>query len=110
MEEEIKGKAKGGKARAEKLTPERRKEIAQQAAKERWAKSGVESKIFTTEYFSELKIGNAEFKVAVVEDGTRVLTRATFVKAMGRKGKVKGGRAYDDEFKLPVFLTANNLK
>jgi hypothetical protein len=22
----------------------------------------------------------------------------------------KGGRAYDDEFKLPVFLTANNLK
>ena len=25
-------------------------------------------------------------------------------------GKAKGGRAYDDEFKMPVFLTANNLK
>ena len=28
----------GGKARAEKLTPERRKEIAQEAAKARWTK------------------------------------------------------------------------
>ena len=33
------GGIKGGKARAEKLSPERRKEIAQRAAKERWKKS-----------------------------------------------------------------------
>jgi hypothetical protein len=32
------GGKKGGKARAEKLTPERRKEIAQKAAKTRWSK------------------------------------------------------------------------
>ena len=32
------GGKKGGKARAEKLTPERRKEIAQKAAEARWAK------------------------------------------------------------------------
>jgi hypothetical protein len=31
-----KGGLKGGKARAEKLTPEQRKEIAQKAAKKRW--------------------------------------------------------------------------
>jgi len=30
------GGLKGGRARAEKLTPERRKEIAQKAAKKRW--------------------------------------------------------------------------
>jgi len=30
--------AKGGKKRAERLTPERRKEIAREAAKSRWAK------------------------------------------------------------------------
>lgn len=30
------GGLKGGKARAEKLTPEQRKEIAQKAAKARW--------------------------------------------------------------------------
>jgi len=32
------GGLKGGKARAEKLTPEQRKEIARKAAKARWAK------------------------------------------------------------------------
>lgn len=32
------GGAKGGKARAEKLTPEQRKEIARKAAKARWEK------------------------------------------------------------------------
>ena len=33
------GGLKGGKARAEKLTPEQRKAIAQKAAKARWEKS-----------------------------------------------------------------------
>jgi len=32
------GGKKGGRARAEKLTPEQRKEIAKKAAKARWAK------------------------------------------------------------------------
>jgi hypothetical protein len=31
------GGLKGGKARADSMTPERRKEIAQRAAKQRWA-------------------------------------------------------------------------
>jgi len=35
-----KGGLKGGKARAKALTPERRKEIAQKAAKARWEKDG----------------------------------------------------------------------
>jgi hypothetical protein len=110
MDNEASGKAKGGFARAEKLTPEQRSEIARHAVQQRWAKSGIQGDALSTEYFNELNIGNAEFKAAVLEDGTRVLTRATFVKAIGRTGKAKGGRAYDDEFKLPVFLTANNLK
>ena len=29
---------------------------------------------------------------------------------MGRTGKVKGGRRFDEEFQTPVFLTADNLK
>jgi len=33
------GGLKGGKARKEKLSPERRKEIAKNAAKSRWSKS-----------------------------------------------------------------------
>jgi hypothetical protein len=38
------------------------------------------------------------------------MSRASFIKALGRTGKAKGGRKYDDEFKTPVFLTAENLK
>ncbi|WP_432674897.1 hypothetical protein [Pseudomonas aeruginosa] len=37
-EKVIKGKAKGGKARAESMTQERRKAIAKAAAEARWAK------------------------------------------------------------------------
>ena len=36
------GASKGGKARAEKLTPEQRKEIARKAAKARWDKKKQE--------------------------------------------------------------------
>lgn len=36
------GGLKGGKARAEKLTPEQRKEIASKAVKARWAKKRQE--------------------------------------------------------------------
>jgi len=36
-----KGGKKGGKARAEKLSPERRKEIAEKAAKARWTKKNI---------------------------------------------------------------------
>jgi hypothetical protein len=35
-----KGGLKGGKSRANNLTPEQRKKIARKAAKERWRKSG----------------------------------------------------------------------
>jgi transcriptional regulator with XRE-family HTH domain len=58
----------------------------------------------------DLKIGKMTIKCAVLEDGSRVLTRATFVKAIGRRGKAKGGSSYDDDYKTPVFLTAKNLK
>lgn len=38
------------------------------------------------------------------------MARASFIKALVRTGKTKAGRKYDDEFKTPVFLTAENLK
>lgn len=58
-----------------------------------------------------LKIGkNVEIECAVLEDGTRILSRAGFVRAIGRTGKVKGGADYEPESKLPVFLGAENLQ
>ena len=32
------------------------------------------------------------------------------MRAIGRTGKVKDGRSFDDEFQTPVFLSAANLK
>lgn len=57
-----------------------------------------------------IRIADKEVPCYVLEDGTRVLSRAGVLTAIGRAPKAKGGRKYDEEFKLPVFLTANNLK
>ena len=62
------------------------------------------------EFGGELKIANTKLECAVLPDETRVLSRTGFLRAIGRRGKAKGGRKYDEEFQLPVFLTAQNLK
>jgi P63C domain-containing protein len=104
------GRAKGGLARAERLSPERRSEIASKAALSRWQRT--ENSLVAT-YGSPdkpLKIGTAEIGCYVLSDNTRVLARVGFLRAIGRTGKAKGGRDYDDELQTPVFLTAENLK
>ncbi len=57
-----------------------------------------------------LRIGDLEIQCYVLEDETRVLSRRSVLRAIGRTSKAKGGRKYDQEFKLPVFLTAKNLQ
>ena len=95
----------GGTRRAEILPPERRSEIARKAAAARW---GTLREAISRE--GTLKIGGAEIECYVLDDETRVLARAAFVRAIGRTGKVKGGRRYDEELQTPAFLTAENLK
>ncbi|WP_324719055.1 P63C domain-containing protein [Salinimicrobium sp. HB62] len=57
----------------------------------------------------KLKIGDAELNVAVLEDGTRVITQSAVFKAFGR---TKRGRAKDDVRVLnrPAFVDAKNLQ
>jgi P63C domain len=95
----------GGKARAEALTAEQRTEIAKKAADARWS-------LPRATHRGMLNIPNigVEIECHNLVDGTRLLSRIGVLKAIGRTGKAKGGRAFDDEFKLPVFLTAKNLK
>lgn len=57
-----------------------------------------------------LKIGEFEMTAYNLPTGERLLSRTEFIRALGRTGKAKGGRQFDDEFGLPVFLTAGNLK
>ena len=56
-------------------------------------------------YDGELRIGNTVIPCAVLEDGTRMLSRIGFIQAIGRKGKAKGGRKYDNEFKRFIEFT-----
>ncbi len=105
MSDKDPSKALGGHARALSLTAEQRTKIAQRAAARRW---GTLREAISRE--GVLKIGGVELQCYVLDDETRVLARASFVRAIGRRGKVKGGRRFDDEFQTPVFLSADNLK
>jgi hypothetical protein len=102
---EASGRAKGGLARAAKLSKEERSQIAKNAAARRWGnlKEAVSRE-------GIINVGGFEMQCWVLEDETRVLARASFVRAIGRRGKVKGGRKFDGEFETPVFLSAENLK
>lgn len=72
MGDEVTGRAKSGKARAEVLSPERRKEIAREGAKARW--SGDVLKATHGSPDRPLKIGDLEIPCYVLENGMRVLS------------------------------------
>jgi hypothetical protein len=96
-------RARGGKARAEALTPEQRSSIAKKAAESRWAlpravREGV------------LEISGFEIPCAVLEGGRRVLTQSGFMVALGRARQAKSRRYYSSDVNMPAFLTASNLK
>lgn len=104
---QARGQKKGGLTRAQKLTPEARREIASKAAKSRWSDPG--SKLPKAKYTGRLKIGDMEIPCAVLDDGRRVLTQEGFLSAIGRSGNPKTGHG-GVVFDTPAFLTATNLK
>lgn len=98
-----KARAKGGYARAKALSKTERSDIAKKAAAARWDMPKAT-------HGGDLIVGGNEIPCAVLEDGTRVLSRIEFIKAIGRRGLPSGGRKFDRKFEIPVFLAANNLK
>jgi P63C domain len=104
------GKAKGGVARAAKLTPERRKEIGQKAAD---AKRELASLPQTT-HIGTLKLIDVEIPCAVLEDGTRVLTQSDFMSAMGMyySGWIANNMPSNQDIvsaEIPHFLAQKSL-
>lgn len=89
------GRAKGGRARAARLTPEQRSAAAQKAAAARWA--GDVSQAVCGSPDKPLQIGDIEIECYVLEDGTRVLTQRTVLKAMGRHSNVRRIAGPDDD-------------
>lgn len=96
----------GGRARARKLTPAERQEIASAAAKARWENTANLPKATHT---GTLKIGDTEIRCAVLTDGTRLLTQEGFLEALGRSTKPKG-RSQQVTDGLPPFLATKSLE
>lgn len=99
-------KAAGGKARALALTPKQRSSIASKAAAARWA--GDLSK---ADFEGSFPLGNTDVLCAVLEDGTRLITQATFLRALGRARSPKAGTGVlSTADELPFFLQAEVLR
>lgn len=98
--------SKGGLTRAKNLSPEERRQIASQAAKARWAEA---ANLPRATHMGSLQIGDAEIPCAVLSDGTRLLTQAGFLGALGRSTKPKG-RSQQVTDGLPPFLATKSLK
>lgn len=79
------GRAKGGVARAERLTAAQRSEIAKKGAAARW--QGGISQAICGSADQPLRIGEIEIECYVLEDGTRVVTQGGFLTALGRHRK-----------------------
>lgn len=104
-------KSAGGKARAEKLSPEQRSDIAKRAAAARWEKERGLPKARFSSGETPLMVGGIPIDCYVLDDGMRVLTQESFLVAMGRAAKAKGGHGVRTSVdKTPPFLAASNLK
>lgn len=100
-------RARGGFARAEILSPEKRSEIAQKAALARW--SGIDS-LPKTLGQGTLRIAGAEIPCAVIDGEIRVLNQAGFLRAIGRARSPKAGTGVLSTIdELPFFLQADVL-
>ncbi|MCH8029593.1 MAG: P63C domain-containing protein [Candidatus Dadabacteria bacterium] len=105
-EADKKNRSKGGYARAEALTPERRKDIARKAALSRW-----DSDVPRAEFEGDFKIGEKLISAAVLLNGKRLLFQSTFLKALGRSRSPKAGTGVLSTVDgIPFFLQAEALK
>ncbi|MDX9910464.1 MAG: P63C domain-containing protein [Phycisphaerales bacterium] len=104
--------SKGGKARAAKMTPSERSEIARRASEARWEKQKG-SRVVLATHTGELRVVDPPIPCAVLEDGRRVLSETGMIEALGlyRSGAVHV-RARDPEGgqSLPLFVANKNIQ
>ncbi|MFA6253046.1 MAG: P63C domain-containing protein [Patescibacteria group bacterium] len=69
----------------------------------------MEEKILRSPHHGKLKIGDTELNCAVLEDGTRIISKSAIFKAFKR---TKRGRAKNEnrEPNMPAFIDAKNVK
>ncbi|WP_225764506.1 P63C domain-containing protein [Inquilinus sp. Marseille-Q2685] len=105
---EVIGRAKGGVARAKKLSPETRSDIARKAAQGRWSADAPPK----AEHTGDLHIGELVIPCAVLPDGTRVLSQRGVGRALGRSFGGQSWKRSDDGSAggLPFYLNVGILK
>lgn len=101
------GRAKGGEARASKLTAAERTTSAKKAAAARWS-DPAPRKAISGSADRPLMIGDVAIECYVLEDGTRVITQGAMLAAVGRSPRVsvKPG----DDVTLPPILRSQALR
>ena len=99
-----KGQAQGGIARAQRLSPSRRKAIAKQAAAMRWNEDLPAAICGSVD--RPLRIADTEIECYVLEDGRRVLSQGGFLQALGRHRKARV-RSYEG---VPAILQGVNIR
>jgi P63C domain len=99
--------AKGGKARAEKLSPKRRREIGKAAAVARWAKekgSEAGGSIPRATHGGVMQVGDIAIPCYVLETGIRVISHRGLQKSLGLavKGSATKTAHFMGQFELKV--------
>lgn len=96
------GRAKGGKARMQAMTPDERRAQAQKAASARWKTKPP----LKATHPGVLQLGDNQIQCYVLEDGTRVLSQRGLNEAFG----IQHGGAKDRGHKLPRFVAVRGLE
>lgn len=104
------GKAKGGNARAEKLSPERRKEIALQAVETRKRRASMPK----ASHRGEIKIGDMVIPCCVLEDGRRLLSEGAITGILGTSGgksyRLRDATTDEGIGPMPLFISSKALQ
>ena len=101
--------SKGGKARADSLSPLRRTEIAKRAAQARWENSALAT--FPKEtHPGTIQIGKAVLQCSVLDNNIRVFSTRGVTRAMGGKQTGTPRGAKDGAPQLPPFLSSDSIK
>jgi hypothetical protein len=107
--------SKGGEARARKLSPAERREIAQRAAQVRWDRINNPSELPGMSHKGTLHIGEIEVDVYRLRDGRRLISKKGMADALGLQSA--GGNAFlrsitrkglRSEISLDLWDTINN--
>lgn len=96
----------GGKARAKVLSSEERSEIARKAALARW-----DGDLPVATHEGSFLIGDTEVRSAVLPNGQRIITQATFLRSLGRSRSPKAGTGVlSTSDRLPFFLQSSQMQ